>query len=52
MIPHLVWEVGSDAGEDAEKAGLEGLDGLLRRIATMVIRRDKMEVYSPVLFHE
>ena len=31
---------------------LEGLDGPLSRIVTMVVQRDNLEVYFPVLFHD
>ena len=52
MVPHVVWEVGIYAGEDVEKVVLEGLDGPLSRIVTMVVQRDNLEVYFPVLFHD
>ena len=38
MVSHVVWEVGSDAGEYGEKLVLEGLGVPLSIIATMVVR--------------
>ena len=32
--------------------GLEGLNDPLRSISDMVVRRDKLEVYLPVLFND
>ena len=52
MVPHVVWEVGINDVEDGEKVGLEGLYGLLSRIAAMVVMRETMEVYLPFLFHD
>ena len=51
MVPYVVWEVGSDSGEDGKKVGLEGFYGLVSIFAMMFVRRYKVEVYPPVLFY-
>ena len=52
MVLHVVWGVGSDAGKDLEKVGLDGFYIPISSIARIVVQRDKLEVYFPVIFHD
>ena len=35
FVPHVVWEVWRDAGEDTEEVSLEGADGTFGYVAAM-----------------
>ena len=51
-IPQELGEGGVSAGKDVQEVGLEGLDGALRGVAAVDVRRDELELALPFFLND